>query len=193
MSISLSVIKEITKGFSDELKIGSGCSGKVYKAVHNGEEIVVKLFHDNLRFEDQKFESEFPNLMKIYHPNIAREYMPPEFSSHSNVNEKYDVYSLGIIIIQIMAGHSGYNEFREKGDVKQLIDLVNSNWRKGSNATSSEWNQIDTCIKMAIKCADHESKNRPTTGEIMQILKKSERRWFPVYWWGRTVSFIGKV
>ncbi|KAM0928615.1 hypothetical protein ACQ4PT_002585 [Festuca glaucescens] len=45
---------------------------------------------------------------------------------------------------------------------------------------------------MAIKCADHESKNRPTTGEIMQILKKTERRWFPVYWWGRTVSFIGK-
>jgi hypothetical protein len=31
MSISLSVIKVITKGFSDELKIGSGCCGKVYK------------------------------------------------------------------------------------------------------------------------------------------------------------------
>jgi serine/threonine protein kinase len=50
--------------------------------------------------------------------------MPPEFSSHNGVNEKYDVYSLGIIIIQIMAGHSGFSEFREKGDVKQLIDLV---------------------------------------------------------------------
>ncbi|KAM0928611.1 hypothetical protein ACQ4PT_002585 [Festuca glaucescens] len=286
MSISLSVIKEITKGFSDELKIGSGCCGKVYKAVHNGEEIVAKSFHDNLRFEDQKFESEFPNLMKICHPNIVRlvgycshseynrkyhdryrilcseflqggsldeylkgsadhdwqtqyniikgiceglnflhqglenplfhlnlkpsnllldeflvpkitdfvlsklisetntymteackgkaEYMPLEFSSHNGVNE------------------NGYSEFREKGDVKQLIDLVSTNWRKGSNATSAEWNQINTCIKMAIKCADHESKNRPTTGEIMQILKKTERRWFPVYWWGRTVSFIGK-
>uniref|UniRef100_A0ACD5WD24 Uncharacterized protein n=2 Tax=Avena sativa TaxID=4498 RepID=A0ACD5WD24_AVESA len=303
MSIPLSVIREITNNFSDELKIGSGCSGNVYKAVYNGEKIVAKVFHRHLRFEDQKFESEFPKLMRIDHPNIIRvvgycshleynnqyngryrilcseflqggslekylkdcddhnwqtrykiikgiceglnflhrgsetpifhlnlkpsnilldeslmpkitdfvlsklisetntyttktckgktEYMPLEFSPHKGVNEKYDVYSLGIIIIQIMAGHSGYSEFHENGDVKKLIELVNTNWRKWPNATSAEWNQVDTCIKMAIKCVEHESKNRPIIEEIMNVLKKTERRWFPVYLWGRTLSFLG--
>uniref|UniRef100_A0ACD6A7T8 Uncharacterized protein n=1 Tax=Avena sativa TaxID=4498 RepID=A0ACD6A7T8_AVESA len=304
MSIPLSVIQEITNNFSDELNIGSGCSGNVYKAVYNGEKIVAKVFHRHLRFEDQKFESEFPNLMRIDHPNIIRvvgycshleyndqyngryrilcseflqggslekylkdsdahnwrtcykiikgiceglnflhrgsetpifhlnlkpsnilldeslvpkitdfvlsklisetntyiaktckgktEYMPQEFSPHEGVNEKYDVYSLGIIIIQIMAGHSGYSEFRKNGDAKKLSELVNTNWRKGSNATSAEWNQVDTCIKMAIKCVDHESKNRPIIEEIMYILKNTEKSWFPMYLWGRTLSFIGK-
>jgi serine/threonine protein kinase len=50
--------------------------------------------------------------------------MPPEFSMHGEVSEKFDVYSLGIIILQIIAGHDDYSTFRKTGDATQLIDLV---------------------------------------------------------------------
>lgn len=50
--------------------------------------------------------------------------MPPEFKFKSQMSPKNDVYSLGVIIIDILAGHAGYLEFREMDDVKSFIERV---------------------------------------------------------------------
>jgi serine/threonine protein kinase len=50
--------------------------------------------------------------------------MPPEYLNNGIITGKNDVYSLGIIIIQIMAGHTGYSEFRETDEVENLIEMV---------------------------------------------------------------------
>uniref|UniRef100_A0ACD5ZFE9 Uncharacterized protein n=1 Tax=Avena sativa TaxID=4498 RepID=A0ACD5ZFE9_AVESA len=316
MSIYLRDLERITKGFSDQLKIGSGGYGEVYKGVYKGEEIAVKMLHNDLAFEDKTFENEFANLMRINHPNIVRligycyetqhkhveykgelrfsqytyrilcfeymqggsldkylkesrdhdwqtrykitkgiceglyflhrgwstpifhldlkpanilldkslapkiadfglsklfngthtytagtctgsiEYMPPEFLKNRHVSEKYDVYSLGIIIIQIIAGRTGYSEFSEMEDAPRFIELVNRNWSQYIDATtspcpSSELDQVDTCIKMAIECVDPERKNRPTIAKILHILNETEKR-FPVEWRNRA-QFLDKV
>jgi serine/threonine protein kinase len=34
--------------------------------------------------------------------------MPPEYIERCEITSKYDVFSLGVIIIRIMAGHEGY-------------------------------------------------------------------------------------
>ena len=39
--------------------------------------------------------------------------MPPEFIKDRHISEKYDVYSLGVIIMQIIAGPLGRNIFSE--------------------------------------------------------------------------------
>ncbi|XBI86487.1 hypothetical protein VPH35_094432 [Triticum aestivum] len=114
-------------------------------------------------------------------------YTPPEGLIRAHVNDgKYDVYSLGIIIIQIVAGYTGYSRFCEM-DVTQFIELVNTNWRKCINATTSpcpsaEWDQVDACIRLAIKCVDQERDNRPTAEEIVHILKENEKL-LPVEYW----------
>ncbi|XP_073365467.1 receptor like protein kinase S.2 isoform X2 [Aegilops tauschii subsp. strangulata] len=73
-SFSLRVLEEITNDFSKERAIGQGAYAKVYLGkLENGEEIAVKLLHDNtLSINDELFQNEFDNLRKLNHPNIVR-------------------------------------------------------------------------------------------------------------------------
>uniref|UniRef100_A0ACD5ZTD7 Uncharacterized protein n=1 Tax=Avena sativa TaxID=4498 RepID=A0ACD5ZTD7_AVESA len=105
-------------------------------------------------------------------------YMPPEFITKHHISEKNDVFSLGIIIIEIMTGPAGYEKFGEM-DVTQFTELVNMNWRNRIHATSSiypieEVAQVETCIKIAVECVDSERKNRPTVKEIVHRLSETE-------------------
>ncbi|KAK1692621.1 hypothetical protein QYE76_009318 [Lolium multiflorum] len=72
-SLTIRVLQEITDNFSEERALGQGAYGKVYKGVHCGEEIAVKLIHNNLQAtNDEQFKHEFDNLMVLRHPNIVR-------------------------------------------------------------------------------------------------------------------------
>lgn len=69
------LLEEITDGFSEERKLGSGAYGKVYMGVHkDGEKIAVKILHDMPEFDDneKQFEKEFNNLTRLQHQNIVR-------------------------------------------------------------------------------------------------------------------------
>jgi len=110
-------------------------------------------------------------------------YMPPEFLKDKQVSPKTDVYSLGVVIIEILAGRSGYWQFCEMVDATPLIEMVITNWRGWINAATSpcpsaELDQVETCIKIAIKCVDHERKNRPTVAEVLDILQEKEHAAF---------------
>jgi hypothetical protein len=54
-------------------------------------------------------------------------------------------------------------------------------WAKQINASASpcastESDQVDICITIAMKCVDGERNNRPTVAEIVHILKDTEKR-----------------
>ncbi|XP_066361901.1 uncharacterized protein [Miscanthus floridulus] len=108
-------------------------------------------------------------------------YMAPEYQYRKMISPKNDVFSLGVTMIEVMAGPTGYDEFCQMGDVKQFIDQVNMDWTKQINATASpcastESDQVDICITIAMKCVDGERNNRPTVAEIVRILKDTEKR-----------------
>uniref|UniRef100_M8BKT3 Cysteine-rich receptor-like protein kinase 37 n=1 Tax=Aegilops tauschii TaxID=37682 RepID=M8BKT3_AEGTA len=65
-------LEAITNNFSKDQKVGSGGYADVYKAVHNGEEIVVKKFYHMPGLGDETFQNEFRNLNKPRHKNIIR-------------------------------------------------------------------------------------------------------------------------
>lgn len=50
--------------------------------------------------------------------------MPPEFIDKRRITKKYDVFSVGVIILQIMAGAQGYNNCCEMSSPQQFIELV---------------------------------------------------------------------
>nr|ABA94721.1 Jacalin-like lectin domain containing protein [Oryza sativa Japonica Group] len=71
--LPLRYLEEITDGFSDSRKVGSGGYGEVYKGVERaGTEIAVKKLYHMSGIDDTQFRNEFNNLMKIQHPNIVR-------------------------------------------------------------------------------------------------------------------------
>ncbi|KAM3275762.1 hypothetical protein ACQJBY_044249 [Aegilops geniculata] len=50
-------------------------------------------------------------------------YMPPEYINRFQITPKFDVFSLGVTIIKIMAGHEGYSKFADMSS-QEFIQLV---------------------------------------------------------------------
>lgn len=99
-------------------------------------------------------------------------YMPPEaYLEHPQVTEKYDVYSLGVIIIQIIAGRSGRLEL-SKTSPSYFVERVVANWRNRAETTEADIAQVKICISLAISCMDAEMNNRPTAAQVVDILDK---------------------
>ncbi|CAL4979965.1 unnamed protein product [Urochloa decumbens] len=93
--------------------------------------------------------------------NTASEwYIAPEFRSGGVESYEYDIYSLGIIIIEIVTGS------REKPNVED----VSRYWME----RTAHLSQVETCIKIAIHCVNPERKKRPTIKEIVEKLNNME-------------------
>ena len=57
-----------------------------------------------------------------------RKYMPPEFRKEGNISPKNDVFSLGVVMIEIMTGRpAGYSNTLETGDIAHLMQKVIKN------------------------------------------------------------------
>ncbi|VAH99844.1 unnamed protein product [Triticum turgidum subsp. durum] len=98
-------------------------------------------------------------------------YMPPEYINRQKISRKFDVFSLGVIIIQIMAGKEGYYSFPYSPQ-KQFIKNVRENWRTKEQATMSPHasEEVSTCIKIALKCVEDDRTRRPTITQIVSEL-----------------------
>ncbi|PVH35194.1 hypothetical protein PAHAL_7G123400 [Panicum hallii] len=102
-------------------------------------------------------------------------YQPPEYIDRGEISEKFDIFSLGVVIIRIVSGLEGYSKHLDMPS-DEFIDLVNRNWRKRWQATCSGGflveaccHQVETCTKMALNCLEKDSQNRP---DIFMIINK---------------------
>lgn len=50
--------------------------------------------------------------------------MAPEYINNRKISKKFDIFSLGVIVIQIMAGPSGYSTCAEMSSSKKFIEHV---------------------------------------------------------------------
>ncbi|WVZ51270.1 hypothetical protein U9M48_002427 [Paspalum notatum var. saurae] len=103
----------------------------------------------------------------------TRGYMPPEYINSQKISSKFDVFSLGVIIIQMMAGKEGYVDCAET-PTKEFIKLVHENWRKRLKATTMSYHasqEVRTCIEMALRCVEADRSQRPTISEIVNELR----------------------
>nr|QXO36665.1 cysteine-rich receptor-like kinase [Triticum aestivum] len=71
-AIQLHLLRTITEGFAEKLKVGSGGYGEVYKGLLNGDEIAVKKLFPVPGLNDEAFDNEFRNLKKVQHKNVIR-------------------------------------------------------------------------------------------------------------------------
>ncbi|XP_044959752.1 putative cysteine-rich receptor-like protein kinase 20 [Hordeum vulgare subsp. vulgare] len=100
----------------------------------------------------------------------TRGYMPPEYINRQQISPKFDVFSLGVIIIQIMAGKDGYFNCADTHP-KVFIKHVCENWRMRMEANMpSHVSQVRTCIKIALKCVEDDRTRRPTIAQIVNEL-----------------------
>ncbi|KAL6868337.1 hypothetical protein ACP4OV_015182 [Aristida adscensionis] len=295
--LTLRLIEDITKCFSDQQKIGSGQYGEVYKGVYNGNEIALKKLYQIPGLNDVAIENEFHNLMKIQHKNVIQlfgycygpqhdkhmvdkgytvssqvervlcfeylqggcldrqicdescgpgwqtrfklikgiceginflhnglndpiyhlnlkpsnilldlnmvpkiadfglfrlfdsgrnpntkttigttisysGYMPPEYIEKRQISKKSDVFSLGIIVLQIIAGPEGYSKSCEMS-TQEFVELVHENWSRRLQVISQHTSYeadcviVKKCIEVALRCVDADHMKRPSMEEIV--------------------------
>ncbi|XP_044949132.1 protein STRUBBELIG-RECEPTOR FAMILY 7-like isoform X1 [Hordeum vulgare subsp. vulgare] len=100
-------------------------------------------------------------------------YMPPEYINRSQITPKFDVFSLGVTIIKIMAGQEGYSKFADMSS-QEFVQLVLENWEKALQTTvlSQTSHGVKKCIEIASRCVEADRVKRPTIAEVVDELNK---------------------
>ncbi|XP_039806607.1 uncharacterized protein LOC120670545 isoform X3 [Panicum virgatum] len=98
-------------------------------------------------------------------------YMAPEYINKGLITTKSDVFSLGVIIIEIVTGHRNYPDENCPDQTPQVI----KKWRNRLQKTTSDeelyyYQQIRRCIQIGLVCVDLDGSKRPTTSQIIKML-----------------------
>ncbi|KAL6640387.1 hypothetical protein ACP70R_021510 [Stipagrostis hirtigluma subsp. patula] len=107
-------------------------------------------------------------------------YLPPEYIEKNLVSKKLDIFSLGVVMIQIITGQNGYHRSAEMSS-QEFIDLVQENWRNRLEAAprctslEAECHQVKRSIEIALDCVQVDRKKRPNIGDIIHWLNETEQ------------------
>ncbi|VAH68241.1 unnamed protein product [Triticum turgidum subsp. durum] len=81
-------------------------------------------------------------------------YLAPEFGDRI-ITHKYDLYSLGVIITEILTGRKGYSD----------VDEVLESW--SNRLEKSQRQQVRVCTEIALQCTERSPKRRPTSTQYV--------------------------
>ncbi|KAK1612859.1 hypothetical protein QYE76_036532 [Lolium multiflorum] len=106
-------------------------------------------------------------------------YLPPEYIKNNLVSNKFDIFSLGVIMIKIMAGRTGYFNSGEMSS-QEFTNLVQEKWTnrllERSNRRSAYSEQIKICIEIGLSCVQEDRHKRPTIQDIVVRLQETETK-----------------
>ncbi|KAM0906440.1 hypothetical protein ACQ4PT_016754 [Festuca glaucescens] len=106
-------------------------------------------------------------------------YMPPEFIDKAILTKGFDIYSLGVTILQLMTGREMYRKLYDMSSEK-FIAMAHAKWRerlqKTVDGTSVEGycQQVQKCLEIGVKCVEHDRHKRPAIGDIIHVLNETE-------------------
>ncbi|KAM3345571.1 hypothetical protein ACQJBY_020204 [Aegilops geniculata] len=109
----------------------------------------------------------------------TRGYVPPEYIDAAMITVKFDIFSLGVIIIKIMTGPKGYFRSAEMSP-REFIELVHGKWKNKLQTTTPAdalepyCEHVKRCIEIALSCVDADRHKRPTMGVIIEKLNETE-------------------
>ncbi|VAH40100.1 unnamed protein product [Triticum turgidum subsp. durum] len=108
----------------------------------------------------------------------TRGYVPPEYIDACIISIKFDIFSLGVVIIKIMAGPTAYFRSAEMSP-QEFIEIVHAYWNTKLQTTlvhalEPYSKQVKRCIEIALNCVDADRHKRPSIGEIINVLNEME-------------------
>lgn len=139
-----------------------------------------------------KFHPADQQASTIYTDNIAGTYVyiDPEYRKGGKLNKKSDIYSFGVVLLEILTGilaydsvHTKVNEngiapiARDHFEKETIMEIVDHKIKeetdehvfcKGPNKES-----LDIFLEIAFKCVAETQKKRPTIEVVIEGLKKS--------------------
>ncbi|XP_061353840.1 cysteine-rich receptor-like protein kinase 44 [Gastrolobium bilobum] len=103
-------------------------------------------------------------------------YMAPEYVRQGQFSVKSDVFSFGVLVLEIVTGQKN-SGFRNGEDVEDLISFAWKNWRKGTASNIIDptlndalRNEIIRCIHIGLLCVQERVANRPKLASVVLML-----------------------
>ncbi|XP_074276480.1 uncharacterized protein LOC141600193 [Silene latifolia] len=104
-------------------------------------------------------------------------YMPPEYCYTSKVNEKIDIYSFGVVLLELVTG----KEPQIGDEHSNLAEWAWKHYNEGhpiSNILDNQANELrymeemTNVFKIGLMCTSTLPSSRPTMKEVLQVLKR---------------------
>ncbi|KAM0929211.1 hypothetical protein ACQ4PT_001778 [Festuca glaucescens] len=126
---------------------------------------------------------------KVFTDNRAgtRGYMAPEYINQGLITKKADIFSLGVIIIEIVTGRRDYPNFQLDSpqstatSCQHFTEEVLGSWRYKFESRvkfisiEKYIQQVKECISIALKCVDPGMEKRPTVKDVIQVLNAVDK------------------
>ncbi|KAL0305888.1 UNVERIFIED_CONTAM: Cysteine-rich receptor-like protein kinase [Sesamum radiatum] len=105
-------------------------------------------------------------------------YMAPEYAMHGQFSVKSDVFSFGVLVLEIISGQKN-NCFRNGEDVEDLLSFAWTNWREGTAANvvdpflrsgPGSMQEMLRCLHIGLLCVQENASDRPTMASVVLML-----------------------
>nr|GMD83087.1 cysteine-rich receptor-like protein kinase 25 [Ipomoea batatas] len=177
-----STIKAITNCFSSANKIGEGGYGAVYKGrFPSGQEVAVKRLSRTSTQGAVEFKNEVALVAKLLHRNLVKllgGYMSPEYVMHGSFSVKSDVFSFGVLLLEIITGKRNNSLSMRSTGAKDLLSYAWKHWREDRALDMVDQslgglysrNEVIQCINVGLLCVQEEVDERPTMANVVLML-----------------------
>ncbi|XP_058224726.1 cysteine-rich receptor-like protein kinase 44 isoform X2 [Rhododendron vialii] len=108
-------------------------------------------------------------------------YMAPEYAMHGQFSVKSDVFSFGVLVLEILSGQKN-NSTRNGENVEDLLSYAWKTWREGTasnlidptlRANSGSMREMIRCIHIGLLCVQENVADRPTMASVVLMLSSS--------------------
>ncbi|KAM0943870.1 putative protein kinase RLK-Pelle-DLSV family [Dioscorea sansibarensis] len=105
-------------------------------------------------------------------------YMAPEYAMHGHFSVKSDVYSYGVMVLEIVTGRKNKG-FEESGNAAHLLSYAWRLWNDGrglelkdpSLGDRIQADEVLRCIHIGLLCVQEDPQDRPTMGMVILMLR----------------------
>ncbi|KDP38086.1 hypothetical protein JCGZ_04729 [Jatropha curcas] len=123
----------------------------------------------------------FPEDQTHVHTRVAgtNGYMAPEYVMHGHLSKKADVFSFGVVVLELVSGQRN-STFNQSLDAQNLLDWAYKLHKKDRSleimdptlASSAVAEQVKLCIHIGLLCTQSDPNLRPDMRRVVILLSK---------------------
>ncbi|KAI4389304.1 hypothetical protein MLD38_001541 [Melastoma candidum] len=107
-------------------------------------------------------------------------YMAPEYAMHGRLTKAADVFSFGVLVLEIVAGRRNHARSGDASEAPILLDWAYKMHKKGKSleivdplvASTAVPEQAVMCIQIGLLCTQQDPQLRPSMGRVVLLLSK---------------------
>eukprot|EP01018_Ginkgo_biloba_P008799 Gb_41208 [translate_table: standard] len=209
LNFSYETLQSATRNFNPTNKLGEGGFGSVHKGtLPDGREIAVKRLFFDTRQGIHEFLNEVNLISRVQHKNLVKllgcsaqgperllshistrvagtlGYVAPEYIVHGQLTEKADIFSFGVLVLEIISGRKN-NQLTMSEDMQSdLLPLMWRHFREETIASMIDSNLEEIkekeetlrVVQVALLCTQASATLRPPMSKVVQMLTNKNHK-----------------